>query len=114
MRTHQKGVDAFIPLCEEPFKAFRDGRKRHELRPYCPRWSEKHFPPGRLVTLSWGYGKANRLYGSIRSYRHTNAQNLRKDYREAVERHYGTHDIEIAVIGIDVDPSEKPGLKGEE
>lgn len=107
MRTHQKGVDAFIPLCEGPFKAFQAGTKRHELRPYCKRWSEKHFPEGRNVTLSWGYGTKNRLYGSVRSYQRIPAKELRWVYREAVMRHYGTTDMEIAMIGIDLEMSVK-------
>ena len=94
----------FIPLCAEPYEAFESGTKRHELRPYGPRWTEKTCIVGRAVTLSKGYGKQNRLQGVIRSFRHTSAQNLPKDYREAVERHYDTYDIEIAVVGIDILP----------
>ena len=33
--------------------------------------------------------------------------NWKKAYEEAVERHYGTLDIEIAVIGINVKGNEK-------
>ena len=92
----------FIPLCTGPYEAFEARTKRHELRMYGKRWNEHTCTVGRDVVLSKGYGKQNRLQGKIRSFRHCNAQDLPKDYREAVERHFGTFDIEVAVIGIDV------------
>jgi len=97
----------FIPLCAEPYEGFAAGTKVHELREYGPRWTAEVCAIGRAVTLSKGYGKQNRLSGVIVSYSRTPARFLSKGYQEAVKRHYGTLDIDVAVIGINVKENEK-------
>lgn len=57
----------FIPLKREYFEAFRAGEKSTEYRPWGPRWNDKTCPVGRRVTLSLGYGKSHRLYGTVTS-----------------------------------------------
>lgn len=58
----------FIPLRGVWYRAFQQGWKTFEYRPYGPRWNEKTCRIGRLVTLSLGYGKQNRMYGKIVSF----------------------------------------------
>jgi hypothetical protein len=55
----------FIPLKREYFDAFSKGEKSIEWRIYGPRWTERTCWPGRLVTLSLGYGKRHRLSGTV-------------------------------------------------
>lgn len=55
----------FIPLKREYFEAFKSGEKNCEYRPYGKRWNEKTCRVGRSVVLSLGYGKANRLKGTV-------------------------------------------------
>lgn len=55
----------FVPLKARFFDAFADGSKRREYRPYGPRWNKETCRPGRAVTLSRGYGRSQRLGGSI-------------------------------------------------
>jgi hypothetical protein len=55
----------FIPLRRQWFEAFKSGRKFHEMRPYGPRWNEKTCFVGRRVVLSLGYGKHQRLTGTV-------------------------------------------------
>jgi len=59
----------FIPLKTEHFRAFQDGTKQEEFRPYGARWNETTCPPGRKATLSKGYGKYERLNGTITGFR---------------------------------------------
>lgn len=59
----------FIPLTGKWFEAFAAGTKTEEFRPHVPRWSAKHCRIGRPVTLSYGYGKARRLTGTITGFR---------------------------------------------
>jgi len=100
MRTHQKG-DAFIPLAADPFNQFKAGTKTHELRKQDKRWRSELYPIGRRVTLSHGYS-GERLYGSVSSYESILGSYLSESDREAVVRHYGTTNIYVAVIGIDL------------
>lgn len=58
----------FVPLSAKWFEEFAAGRKDTEYRVYGPRWSEKHCRIGRRVTLSYGYGKARRLHGTIAAF----------------------------------------------
>jgi hypothetical protein len=55
----------FIPLRREWYEQFERRVKTFEFRPYGPRWNEKTCRIGRRVTLSLGYGKAQRLHGVI-------------------------------------------------
>ena len=58
----------FIPLNTEYYRAFERGEKTTEYRLYGPRWNEKTCTLGRRVTLSLGYGKKNRLYGTVTAF----------------------------------------------
>jgi len=59
----------FIPLKAKWFEAFEQCKKTIEYRVYGPRWNEKTCRRGRAVTLSYGYGKARRLYGVITGFK---------------------------------------------
>lgn len=59
----------FIPLKAKYYDQFCAGEKDTEYRPFGPRWNEKTCFPGRPVVLSRGYGKQNRLYGHVESFK---------------------------------------------
>ena len=58
----------FIPLKAKWFEAFERKEKTIEYRPYGPRWNKKQCRIGRSVVLSYGYGKARRLYGVVEKF----------------------------------------------
>jgi len=58
----------FVPLKTEYFRAFADGTKQTEYRIYGPRWNERVCRVGRRVVLSNGYGKRERLTGTITAF----------------------------------------------
>jgi hypothetical protein len=93
----------FIPLKAEYFDAFCSGHKREELRVYGPRWNERTCAPGRRVILSRGYGKRARLSGVIWKFKRQHASTFGSTYRQSIERIYGTLDMLIACISIDVE-----------
>lgn len=108
MRTHQNG-DLFIPLASKPYDLFAAGKKIEDLREYTgKRWTEETCKIGRRVTLSRGYGKQNRLYGTVISFRVVKAMALDLEYQTQILEHYSTLDIEIAVIGIELEDVETP------
>lgn len=95
----------FIPLCTEPFERFADGSKGDELRLYGPRWNEETCTVGREVVLSKGYGKHARMKGRIWKFKRQHGSLFGSTYKEAIKRHYGTLDIDVAVISItDIEP----------
>lgn len=96
----------FIPLKTEYFEAFERGEKDEELREYGPCWNEKTCVVGRPVTLSKGYGKRNRLKGAVIGFRKVSARDLSDIQKSDVFRVYGTYDILIAAIKIEVFPDE--------
>ena len=55
----------FIPLKAEYYEAFENGTKDTEYRRYGKIWNENNCRPGRTVTLSYGYGKARRMKGTV-------------------------------------------------
>jgi hypothetical protein len=57
----------FLVLKHRWFDAFADGSKRHEWRPYGPRFNERTCTPGRAVILLRGYTR-RRLSGVIASF----------------------------------------------
>lgn len=59
----------FIPLKTEYFEAFVAGTKTEEIRRYGQVWNATNIQPGRLVTLSHGYGKGRRLSGVVKAVR---------------------------------------------
>lgn len=90
----------FIPLKTEPFEAFADGSKGDELRRYGPRWNEQTCTVGREVVLSHGYGRSRRLRGRIWKFKRQHGSLFGSTYKAAILKHYGTLDVEIAVISI--------------
>ena len=95
----------FVPLKAEFFEAFASGAKKDELRRYGPRWNETTCAVGRVVTLSRGYGKAQRLSGIIRAFKKQHGSTFGSMYRASIEKIYGTVDVWIACIGIELPPS---------
>lgn len=92
----------FIPLRLEHFEAFERGDKRSELRAYGRRWNERTCPVGRAVTLSCGYGRARRLHGRIWQFNRRRGDTFGRTYRAAIMSVYGTLEIEIAEIRIEL------------
>lgn len=92
----------FIPLKTEFYERFERKEKKVEYRLYGPRWNEKNCPPGRPVTLSKGYGKANRMAGSIRNFRRVRSSLLPPSVQVSLENIYGPGEHDIACIGIDI------------
>ena len=90
----------FIPLKTEFYEAFISGTKKYEYRKYGGYWSEKHIWPGKEVVISKGYGKHNRRKGVVTSFQKTMGYNCPNP--QSVKQIYGTTDIEIAEIGIEL------------
>lgn len=90
----------FIPLKTEFYEAFVRGEKTSELRLYGPRWNERTCQPGRLVTLSKGYGKHSRRQGVITEFHKRDAKTFGSTYRKAILDIFGTLDKPIAEIRI--------------
>lgn len=89
----------FIPLKSIFFDAFKDGTKTRELRRYGPGWNERTCPPGRIVTLSRGYGKADRLTGTIAAFNKLDPEKLIPSERDTFKEIYGNENM-VAVISI--------------
>ena len=92
----------FIPLNTKFYNAFVDGSKREELRRYGPRWNENTCQVGREVILSKGYGKASRMTGKIWKFKRQHGSLFGSTYKAAILSVYGTLDIEIACISIEL------------
>ncbi len=93
----------FIPLRGEFWDAFADGVKKDELRRYGPRWNESVCRIGRPVVLSRGYGRRHRLNGRIRAFKKQHGSTFGSTYKASIERIYGTLDLYIACIGIELE-----------
>jgi hypothetical protein len=92
----------FIPLKGVYYDAFEDGSKTEELRSYGPRWNEKTCAVGRSVVLSRGYGKAHRLSGKILRFKKQYGLTFGSTYKASIIDVYGTLDVWIACISIEV------------
>lgn len=72
---------------------FKNGTQDCEIRPHNHRfWNIKNVYPGRLMTLSNGYGKHDRLTREIRSTMVTSdlrMENIPEWHIEAVQNIYG-------------------------
>lgn len=90
----------FIPLKSEYFEAFKSGKKTEELRLYGKRWNENTCPVGRMVTISKGYGKKNRMAGKIWKFKRQHGTTFGSTYKAAIHDVYGTLDVWIACISI--------------
>lgn len=93
----------FIPLRREFYEAFERGAKTDELRRYGPRWNERTCEIGRRVVLSLGYGAAHRLTGCVRQFKKQHGTIFGSTYKGNIERIYGTLELDIACIGIQLD-----------
>lgn len=58
----------FIPLKTEYYRDFENGTKTTEYRLHGPRWNRRTCTIGRPVTLSLGYGKRERLHGTVTGF----------------------------------------------
>ena len=96
----------FIPLKTAHYNAFDNGSKREELRRYGNRWNEIICRIGRPVTLSKGYGKQNRMQGTITGFKRQHGSTFGSTYKAAILDCYGTLDIWIACITIHIDRDE--------
>lgn len=93
----------FIPLKAEFYAAFKAGTKTEELRRHGPRWNQQTCAVGRRVVLSRGYGRQHRLSGRVVRFTSAPAARFGRPDREAIAQIYGTLDIWIACIGIEVE-----------
>ena len=90
----------FIPLKTEYYEAFKSGEKTEELREYGPRWNTGTCTVGREVVISKGYGKKNRMAGTVWKFKRQHGSTFGSTYRSAIIAVYGTLDIWIACISI--------------
>ena len=90
----------FIPLKAEHYIKFEKGEKDTEYRAHGPRWNEKTCYVGRLVTLSYGYGKARRLSGVVVGFSLVDA-----NHHPAIRTVYHVGD-EFAAIKIKINQGE--------
>lgn len=86
----------FIPLFKAFFFKIAAGEQDCEIRPNNHRgWNSRNVYPGRLMTLSSGYGKQNRITREIRSTMVTpdlRMENIPQWHINAVESIYGKRD----------------------
>ncbi len=94
----------FVPLKTEYYEAFERGAKTSELRRYGARWNEKTCNPGREVLISKGYGKKHRLRGIVESFEVIEGRYLSWTHRRTIEDLYGTLDLHIIIIHIQLSP----------
>lgn len=90
----------FLPLKTEYYEAFKAGTKVEELRLYGSRYNEKTCVPGRVILLSKGYGKQDRMRGIISSFKKQNGNTFGSTYSADIRKIYGTLDKEISCFGI--------------
>lgn len=95
----------FIPLKTEYYEAFSNGSKREELRRYGSRWNEKTCTVGRPVILSKDYGKQSRMTGRILKFKRQHGTTFGSTYRADILDVFGTLDIEIACVAIEMTPN---------
>jgi len=97
----------FIPLKTEYYEAFAEGSKTEELRRYGPRWNEKTCTVGRDVVLSLEYGKRCRMNGRVWKFKKQHGSLFGSTYQAAILNVFGTLDIDIACVSIDLTPNAK-------
>ncbi len=98
----------FIPLKTEYYETFANGSKTSELRRYGPRWNERTCTIGRPVVLSKGYGKGSRMTGRITQFGVYPGSMFGDTHRDAIESLFGSLDVEIAEITIELDDMPSP------
>jgi hypothetical protein len=93
----------FIPLKSEYYEAFKNGTKREELRRYGPHWNTATCIVGRRVILSKGYGKKDRMTGVVSGFKKQHAVEFGPADRDAIFDCFGTLNVWIACISIEID-----------
>ena len=88
----------FIPLKTEWFRAFQSGEKTEEFRPLGPRWNPDQCTIGRPVTLAKGYGRYERLSGTVTGFRVEHDTSKIKGWAEC----YGDRPGPVACIRIEI------------
>ena len=92
----------FIPLKTKYYEAFEQGRKDEEYRLYGSRWNEKTCYIGRAVTLSKGYGKQNRLKGTITGFQRLSGEHLKPQTQQSLQSLYpGKNDFAAIEIRLE-------------
>lgn len=102
LREKRQIKPLFIPLKSEYYKLFELRLKKAELRKYGSRWNEKTCAIGREVVLSNGYGKKNRMTGRIVDFKKIPSIELGTFSKRSVLEVYGTLNIDIAMISIEL------------
>lgn len=97
----------FLPLISKYYEAFKDGSKRSEYRLYGDRWNERTCRVGRPVTISKGYGKRNRIYAFVESFKRVQRCDLPPDISALVEYIYAGTKGDVAIITM-TEPADKP------
>jgi len=91
-----KSTAYFLPLKKEFFLKFKNGEQDCEIRPNNHRgWNIKNIYPGRMITLSNGYGKHDRITREICSTMVTHDlffDDIPQWHIDAVEQIYGQQD----------------------
>ena len=72
----------FLPLKSTYFAAFAAGEKQVEYRKAGGRWNANTCAVGRPVVLSNGYGKGQRLEGTISAYEERLPAELGPEYED--------------------------------
>lgn len=90
----------FIPLKAAHFEAFARGEKDTEYRSRGPRWNAETCRIGRRVILSRGYGRAQRLAGTITRFSYDTCPAKLPGWLDC----YGADAGDAACIGITLDP----------
>lgn len=97
----------FVPLKTEYFELFKLGKKHEEIRVYGARWNERTCSIGRPVVLSKGYGKSERLRGTITSFTIHQGLKLKRAERATVLKLYGCINVYFAFIGMSINAEQR-------
>ncbi len=92
-----------IPLKTEYYDAFANGSKTSELRRYGRGWNERTCIVGRPVVLSKGYSKGSCMTDRITQFGVYPGAMFGGADRDAIEDLFGTLNVEIAEITIELD-----------
>ncbi len=95
----------FIALKSEYYEQFKCGDKNTEYRLYGPRWNEKTCRVGRDVILSKGYGKKDRITGTISEFNQMDARKYGGLLRATILAIFGT--LEKPIAEIRIQPSKR-------
>lgn len=93
----------FLALKSAHYERFKSGGKDTEYRLYGPRWNEGVCAVGRAVTLSKGYGKHDRLSGTVVGFDRKQVGELNDRDRSDVRAIFGDNLGDIACIRIDIE-----------